>query len=151
MTPALHAQAARSRQALEQSLAETGMSAEAAAVEVFLLETFGPTDGDDGPAGGTRPDAPGKGPRGGGGGNRRTPSGKGTQGRRALGGKGKRASAEASERPLEEADLNKVRSLAQALGDAQKLSARNVRQTIGCRNDYAVRLRDAVQGEQRNN
>lgn len=67
MTPELHVQAARSRQALTQSLAETGMSAEAAEVELFLADVFGPgrPDGGDqggaGARGGKRP----KGPAGG--------------------------------------------------------------------------------------
>ncbi|MER0450167.1 hypothetical protein ABR738_37455 [Streptomyces sp. Edi4] len=51
------------------------------------------------------------------------------------------------ERPLEEADLDMVRTLAMELGDADLLSSKNVRERVGCRTEYAVRLRDAVKEE----
>jgi hypothetical protein len=45
--------------------------------------------------------------------------------------------------------LEAVRKLAAALGGTDRLSARNVRETVGCRNDYAIRLRDAVRAEKK--
>lgn len=149
MTPALHAQAARSRTALELALVEAGMTPEQAAIEVFLSDSFWPTDGDDGPAGGTRPDGPGKGPRGGSGGNRQRPPANAPKSPTALAGKGKHGSGEATERPVTEHEMEQVRALAQGLGGVDKLSARNVREALGCRNDHAIRVRDAVQAETR--
>lgn len=70
----------------------------------------------------------------------------------ALGGKGKRPNPSSSEtvplKPLEEADLDKVRKLAEVLGGVSRLSTRNIREAVGCRTEYAGRLRDAVQAEQ---
>lgn len=55
---------------------------------------------------------------------------------------------EAAERPLDPQDLAKVRRLADALAAADKpLSAPEVRKLLGCRNEYAVRLRNVVQAE----
>lgn len=52
------------------------------------------------------------------------------------------------ERPLADADLARVRKLAEALGGVDKLSARNVREALGgCAQAYAVRVRDAVRAE----
>jgi hypothetical protein len=50
-------------------------------------------------------------------------------------------------KPLEASDLEAVRKLASALGGVHRLSARNVREAVGCRNEYALRLRDAVRAE----
>ena len=66
MTPALHAAAVASRTALEAALTEGGMTPEAAAVELFLADVFGPGRGEDGTDGGTAPGGPEDGPRGGG-------------------------------------------------------------------------------------
>lgn len=56
--------------------------------------------------------------------------------------------AKAPEKPLSEADLDKVRRLADGLGDVDKLSLSNVRTAVGGgRNEYLVRLRDAVRTE----
>jgi hypothetical protein len=53
-----------------------------------------------------------------------------------------------SERPLDPQDLVKVRRLADALAAAEKpLTAPEVRKLLGCRNEYAVRLRTAIQAE----
>jgi hypothetical protein len=152
MTPALYAQAARSRQALEQALAETGMSPEAIAIELFLDDVLGRTDGDDGPAGGTRPDAPGKGPRVPSGGNRRTGSDEPPEGATALGRKGKspfgRRAPKTPDKPLAEADLVKVRTLAVALGGASNLTHSAVKKAVGGgANEYLAALRKAVQAE----
>ncbi|MEU0665745.1 hypothetical protein ABZ508_26665 [Streptomyces lavendulocolor] len=109
------------------------------AVEHLLADIFGYGGGDGGPSG-TASGIPDSGPRGG-----------APKGRTALGGKGKRpVSAPPEEgpvKPLEEADLKAVRKLAEALGGVDRLSARNVREAIGCRNEYALRLRDAVRSE----
>ncbi|WP_458089438.1 hypothetical protein [Streptomyces malaysiensis] len=120
-------------------LTEAERTPERIAVELLLADIFGP-EGDDGGSSGTSTATPSGGPRGG------TP-----KSRTALGGKGKRpvrstAHTEAS-KPLAEADLEAVRKLAAALGGTHRLSARNVRETVGCRNEYALRLRDAVRAE----
>jgi hypothetical protein len=69
----------------------------------------------------------------------------------ALGGKGKRPNPSSPEtapvKPLDEADLEKVRKLAEALGGVDRLSTRNIREAVGCRTEYAGRLRDAVKAE----
>ncbi|MFJ1647981.1 hypothetical protein [Streptomyces sp. NPDC088258] len=120
-------------------LAVTEYAEEKLAVELLLADIFGPDRGDGGPSGATG-GKPSGGPRGG-----------APEGRTALGGKGKRrvSSKAASEagRPLAEADLEAVRKLAGALGGTHRLSARNVREAVGCRNQYALRLRDAVRAE----
>jgi hypothetical protein len=152
MTPELHAQAARSRADLELALVEAGMTPEQAAIEAFLSDSFWPTDGDDGPAGGTRPDDPGKGPRGGGGGNRRTGSADPSEGATALGRKGKqpfgRRAPKTPDKPLAEADLVKVRTLAVALGGTANLTHSAVKKAVGGgANEYLAALRKAVQAE----
>ena len=129
------------------------MTPEAAAVELFLADVFGPGRGDDGTDGGAAPGGPEDGPRGGGDGNGQGSTGGRSQGRTALGRKGKRGfgrtSAKTPEKPLAQADLERVRKLAEALGGVDKLSARNVREAVGgCAQEYAVRLRNAVQAEQ---
>lgn len=53
-----------------------------------------------------------------------------------------------AEKPLKEADLQIARDLAQSLGGANQLSTRKIREAVGCRTEYAVRLRNAVQSEQ---
>lgn len=125
---------------VEAVLAERDHTRERLAVDAFLADVFGP-DGGDGGTTGTTQGRPKTGPHGG-----------GAAGRTALGGKGKRPvrSTSTSEptRPLAEADLEAVRKLAQALGGTHRLSAKNVRETVGCRNVYAMRLRDAVRAEQ---
>ncbi|MFI9244171.1 hypothetical protein ACIGXF_16635 [Streptomyces sp. NPDC053086] len=120
-------------------LAHAEQSPERVAVELLLADLFGPNGGDGGGSG-TSTGRPGDGPRGG------TP-----KARESLGGKGKGPVASTADsepqKPLAEADLEAVRKLAAALGGTDRLSARNVRETVGCRNDYAIRLRDAVRAE----
>lgn len=154
MTQPLHVQTVRSRVSLSQALATAGVidggpSPEATAVELFLAETFTPGRGDDGDGTGasgsqTAPRTPG------GAANQSTP-GKGSKTPAALIGKGLRAlsghASKADEKPLAEDDLAKVRELADELGSAAKLSSVNVRKRVGCRSEYAVRLRDAVRAE----
>jgi hypothetical protein len=120
-------------------LALAEQSPERIAVELLLADLFGPNGGDGGGSG-TSTGSPGGGPRGG------TP-----KARTALGGKGKGPDSSTAgtepQKPLAEADLKAVRKLAEALGGTERLSARNVREAVGCRNDYAIRLRDAVRAE----
>ncbi|MFF7308147.1 hypothetical protein [Streptomyces sp. NPDC008137] len=133
------------REAVESLLANAGRSPESVAVDLFLAHTFNPNRGDDGPSG-----APAEGGTGG-------PAGGGSRARRteapeaptALGRKGKqgsgRTSSKTPEKPLDPAHIEKVRKLADALGDVDRLSARKVREVIGGgSNEYAVRLRNHV-------
>ncbi|MFI1867378.1 hypothetical protein [Streptomyces jumonjinensis] len=134
---------------LETVLADAGRTPERLAVDRFLDDLFG----DGGPAGSGSAGGPENGPRGSGGTGTATLPRDPSEGPTALGGKGKqrsgRPSPTASEKPLAEADVERVRKLADALGGAHKLSARNVREAVGCRTEYAVRLRDAVKNERR--
>lgn len=117
-------------------LAYADQTPEKLAVEYLLADLFK----GEGGASGTLAGTPSDGPRDG-----------ASQTRTALGGKGKgpdRSTADTgATKPLEAADLEAVRKLASALGGAHRLSARNVRETVGCRNEYALRLRDAVRAE----
>jgi hypothetical protein len=120
-------------------LAYAEQTPERIAVELLLADLFGPNGGDGGSSG-TFTGKPGGGPRGG------TP-----KARTALGGKGKGPDQSTADtqpvKPLEASDLEAVRKLASALGGVHRLSARNVREAVGCRNEYALRLRDAVRAE----
>lgn len=123
-----------------QVLEAAGVTPESLAVDAFLTDLFhAQGKGDEGPDG-----TPLRGPSG------KPPKGS-PEAATALGGKGKQAprasSEKGAERPLEEADLKRVRTLADALGDVDKLSVRKVRETVGCRSEYAMRLRDAVKKE----
>lgn len=61
------------------------------------------------------------------------------------------ASAPARERPLNPADIARVRVLADDLAArGEELSTKKVRDALGCRNDYAVRLRRHVDAERHN-
>ncbi|MFD8385254.1 hypothetical protein ACFV2X_43180 [Streptomyces sp. NPDC059679] len=125
------------RAAVDEVMQSAGRTPEATAVELLLADVFDEDEG-GGNGGGNAPN--GRGPGG--------PS----QGPTTLGRKGKQGSGRNSgktpERPLTEADLEKVRKLADALGGADKLSARNVREVLGGgANEYAVRARKAVQRE----
>lgn len=135
------------RAGIEAVLADAERSPESLAVDLFLQSVFPPNGGDDGPTGTPSHGVP-EGPTGGGSRARRE---KARQTAGALGGKGKQPSRTTSdpdaERPLEEADLETVRKLASALGGPDRLSARNVREAVGCRTKYAIRLRDAVKAE----
>ncbi|MFJ2779197.1 hypothetical protein [Kitasatospora sp. NPDC087315] len=63
-------------------------------------------------------------------------------------GGGGNASPLAGERPLDPAHLARVRVLtADLAARGEELSTRKVRELLGCRNDYAVRLRAAVEAE----
>ena len=137
--------------AVEKVLTDAERTPERYAVDRFLGELFPPTGGDDGAPGGTFGGRSPNGPQNGGDGAYRGFPKETPAVATPLVGKGNKSTErqpeESPERPLDEDDLNKVRALADALGDAAKLSARNVRETVGCRNEYAVRLRDAVKAE----
>lgn len=135
------------REAVEAVWEDYGRSPESVAVDLWLADIFSSNRGDDGPTGtsaGSRSD----GPLGGG---SRARSAKRSETPTPLGGKGKRASSRPVDpdmkRPLEDADLETVRKLAEALGGTDRLSARNVREAVGCRTKYAIRLRDAVKAQ----
>ncbi|MFD0074279.1 hypothetical protein ACFVIY_17780 [Streptomyces sp. NPDC127166] len=125
----------------ERSLADVLDAAEVtpytAAVDSLLADLFPTrTGGDDGPAGAVTE----KGPQG----PSKTPG--------ALGGKGKRPvrqqPAEEAVKPIEAAHIEQVEKLAEALGGTDRLSVRKIREAVGCRTEYAIRLRNAVQPEQ---
>lgn len=138
---------------VEAVLADAEMTPEAAAVELLLAEFFPPAPGDDGPTGGAPEGGPENGPRVGGGGGVGTAPARPSQGRTALGRKGKqgtgRTAAKVPDKPLAEADLDAVRTLARTLGGADKLSVRKIRTEagVGGADAYLVRLRDVVQAE----
>lgn len=121
-------------------LREAERTPERVAVELLLADLFPASPGDGGLSGGASAATPTGGPRGG-----------GSQGRAALGGKGKRpvrsTSGTGPVKPLKKSDIEAVKKLAEALGGVDRLSARNVREAVGCRSEYAVRLRDAVRDE----
>lgn len=135
------------REAIESVWADYGRTPESVAVDLWLADIFGSDRGDDGPAGTPAGESP-NGPTGGG---SRARSAKRSETRAPLGGKGERLSRRPvdpdTERPLETSDLETVRKLAEALGGTGRLSARNVREAVGCRTKYAIRLRDAVTAE----
>ena len=139
------------REAIESVMQDYGRTPESVAVDLWLADVFGSNRGDDGPAGTPAGDAP-SGPVGGG---SRARSEKRRQAATPLGGKGKQPSRRPvdpdTERPLEERDLETVRKLAEALGGPDRLSARNVREAVGCRTKYAIRLRDAVKAQPESN
>ncbi|MFC9268956.1 hypothetical protein ACFTXJ_14435 [Streptomyces zhihengii] len=136
------------RAGIEAVLAQAERSPESVAVDLLLAEMFGPDRGDGG--GSVRPAKPA--PKGGAGGGSKAVPADGSKTATALGRKGKQASGrtapKAPEKPLDPADIQKVRTLAEALGGTDRLSARNVREVIGGgANEYAVRLRDHVKTE----
>ncbi|MFD7982140.1 hypothetical protein ACFV4M_02005 [Kitasatospora indigofera] len=103
---------------------------------VYRSPLGGPQDGDD-DAGGTVLPRPSDGP---------------SQGPTAHGRKGKRLvpniRRKTPERPLDPGHVKQIRTLAEALGGKDKLSARNVREAIGGGSmEYAIRLRDAVKND----
>ena len=136
------------RAGIEAVLGSADRTPESIAVDLLLAEMFGPDRGDGGPAGGPS----GGSPKGGAGGGSGAASQGGPKGATALGRKGKqpsgRTAPKAPEKPLDPADIQKVRTLAEALGGVDRLSARNVREVIGGgANEYAVRLRNHVKSE----
>lgn len=142
-------EAARS---VEDVLAEAGVTPESAAIEMLLADLFPGTPGDDGPTDETVMSGPQGGPDAPGGTDADGTAARRAERRTALGRKGKqgtgRTAPKTPDKPLAEADLDRVRKLAEILGGVDKLSARNVREAVGGgAQDYAVRLRDAVRAE----
>lgn len=92
--------------------------------------------------GGDEGDTPAKG-------SPKEPNGGPSQGRTALGRKGKqsfgRKAPKTPEKPIDPTDVAKVAKLAEAFGGVDKLSARNVREILGGGStEYVIRVRDAV-------
>ncbi|GAB2778379.1 hypothetical protein [Streptomyces daliensis] len=139
---------------LEDVLDAADRTPERAAVELLLDDLFGADRGDDGPSGGTSGSAP-SGPSGTGSGGARlkivepaTPLGR--KGKQPSGERAGRTAPKAPAKPLADADLEKVRALADTLGGAAHLSLKTVRQAVGGgANEYLVRLRNAVREERR--
>lgn len=140
------------REAIDRLMADSDRTRESVAVDLFLSDVFDPSPGDGGTAGGARDKGPQSGPQGTGGSSKLTPPAATTESPTALLGKRKqppRPSPQTEpERPLDEADVQKVRELAKALGSASNLSHSAVKKAVGGgRNDYLARLRRHVQNE----
>jgi hypothetical protein len=135
------------RAAIKDVLSASDRTPESVAVDQWLADIFPPDDGE----GGSSESPSAHGPKGGAGGGSRARRATARKAATALGGKGKRVPRTPAdpdaEKVLEESDLERVRNLAKALGGNDKLSARNVREAVGCRTKYAMRLRDAVRAE----
>lgn len=160
MTPALYLQAVQARRALAAALAqavpgEAGtkeLTPEEVAVELFLAEAFGPGEGDGGTPAATPNGGPSGGPQSAGGDKSQSLPADAPKGRFSLGRKGKRdigrTAPKTPERPLDPADLAKVRALAVTLGGAANLSHSTVKKALGGgSNEYLVRVRKAIQAE----
>ncbi|MER8039379.1 hypothetical protein [Streptomyces hydrogenans] len=123
-----------------------GVAVETIMVEELLRDVFNGDGGDDGPAARPSSGGPNNGPNKGGR-SSKTLGRKGTQALRRLTG---RTSEKAPVGPLDEADLARVRALADILGGASKLSTKNVGEAVGGGNTrYLMALRDAVRAERR--
>jgi hypothetical protein len=152
VTAAVVAHRLAAERAIGEAVAKAEKTPEALAVDAFLAELFPASRGDDGPTGGTRKKGPQGGPRGDGGRGAHATAKETPEGATALGRKGKQPSGRTTQKtpqkPLDPAHIDKVRRLAEISGGADKLSARKVREVIGGgSNEYAVRLRDAVQAD----
>lgn len=138
------------RAAINAVLSNADRTPESEAVDRLLAEIFRPDGGDSGPS---QKPAEG-GPKGGAGGGSQARRPEPSNAAGGLVGKGKQPSSVRTgsriAKPLDETDLNKVRKLAQALGSASSLSHSAVKKAVGGgRNDYLLRLRKAVQEEER--
>ncbi|MFI5867733.1 hypothetical protein [Streptomyces sp. NPDC051546] len=127
------------RAAVEESLFSAELDPGRFAIDAFLDDIFPPSGTDE---------KAGKNGRGKG-------DGKGDEGTTALGRKGNapsgRRAPKVPDKPLDPADLDKVRELADALRDVTKLSLATVRAAVGGgNNEYLVRLRDHVKAERKN-
>ncbi|MFE2829186.1 hypothetical protein [Streptomyces sp. NPDC059271] len=125
-----------------------GVGVETLMVEQLLGDVFGGDGGDDGPAARRS----GKGPNGGPSKGGRTAKTLGRKGKQAVDRLTGRTAPKVPNKPLDEAHLESVRSLADVLpGGAEDLSVSNVRMAIGGGNyRYAMQLRDAVKAERKN-
>jgi hypothetical protein len=148
MYAAVYANRAKAQTATRKARAAADEAAMAADLDTFLDSLLGDgPDGDDS-SGGSKKNRP-EGPSGSGGSK---PLDAPTEGAKALGRKGKqlfrRSTPKTPQKPLDPADVIKVRKLAEALGGTEKLSARNVREVLGGgSNEYAIRVRDAVKNQ----
>ncbi|MFD9150928.1 DUF2637 domain-containing protein [Streptomyces albidoflavus] len=123
-----------------------GVGVETLAVEELLADLFPGDGGDDGPPARRSSRGPNGGPSKGG----RKAATLGRKGKQAVDRLTGRTSPKVPDRPLDPADLDRVRALADLLGGAAKLSVKNVREAVGGGNTrYAMALRDAVKGERR--
>ncbi|MGO4747066.1 hypothetical protein AB4212_00200, partial [Streptomyces sp. 2MCAF27] len=123
-----------------------GVGVETLMVEQFLDDVFGGDGGDDGPAARRSSGGPSSGPSKGG----RRAKTLGRKGKQAIGRLTGRTAAKVPDKPLDEADLDRVRTLADVLGGAAHLSVSNVRKAIGGGNTrYAMQLRDHVKAERK--
>ncbi|MFI7142878.1 DUF2637 domain-containing protein [Streptomyces massasporeus] len=124
-----------------------GVGVETLMVEQLLDDVFGGDGGDDGPPARRSSNGPNGGPSKGG----RTAKTLGRKGKQAIGRLTGRTAPKVPDRPLDPADLDRVRALADLLGGASKLSVKNVREAVGGGNTrYAMQLRDAVKAERKN-
>ncbi|MGA4980034.1 hypothetical protein [Streptomyces cinereoruber] len=123
-----------------------GVAVETVMVEELLRDVFGGDGGDDGPAARPSSGGPNDGPNRGGRGSKTL----GRKGKQALGRLTGRNSEKAPVGPLDEADLARVRALADLLGGAGKLSIKNVGEAVGGGNyRYLMALRDTVRTERK--
>ncbi|MGN9821899.1 hypothetical protein ACTMUQ_42305 [Streptomyces sp. SD11] len=124
-----------------------GVGLETLAVEQLLDDLFPGDGGDDGPAVRRSSRGPNGGPSKGG----RKATTLGRKGKQAVGRLTGRTAPKVPDRPLDPADLDRVRALADLLGGVSKLSVKNVREAVGGGNTrYAMQLRDAVKTERKN-
>lgn len=136
------------RGAADKALAAAhGVGVETLAVEQLLGDLFPGDGGDDGPAARRSSRGPSGGPSKGG----RKAATLGRKGKQAIGRLTGRTAPKVPNKPLDEAHLDRVRSLADVLpGGAADLSVSNVRMAIGGGNTrYAMQLRDAVKAERK--
>ncbi|EST17954.1 MULTISPECIES: DUF2637 domain-containing protein [Streptomyces] len=121
-----------------------GVGVETLAVEELLADLFPGDGGDDGPPARRSSRGPNGGPSKGG----RKATTLGRKGKQAVDRLTGRTSRKVPDKPLDPADLDRVRALADLLGGAAKLSVKNVREAVGGGNTrYAMALRDAVKAE----
>ncbi|MGW5336212.1 hypothetical protein [Streptomyces bauhiniae] len=123
-----------------------GVGVETLAVEELLADLFPGDGGDDGPPARRSSRGPNGGPSKGG----RKVTTLGRKGKQAVERLTGRTAPKTPDKPLDPADLDRVRTLADLLGGASKLSVKNVREAVGGGNTrYAMALRDAVKAERR--
>jgi hypothetical protein len=135
---------------VEDVVADTATSPEAAAVELWLAEVFPTSPGDDGTGDQGATGGPQGGPHGGGGTAVRTRRDDAADGATALGGigkaQGRRTARKDVEEPLDAADLAAARKLYEAA--PATFSTPAVARALGRSKVYAKRVRDAVLAEQ---
>ncbi|MFB7012319.1 MULTISPECIES: hypothetical protein [unclassified Streptomyces] len=124
-----------------------GVGVETLMVEQLLDDVFNGDGGDDGPPARRSSKGPTGGPNKGGRGAKTL----GRKGKQALGRLTGRTAPKAPIGPLDPADLDRVRALADILGGGAKLSIKNVGEAVGGGNTrYLMALRDTVKAERKN-